>query len=454
MSRFPDKYVIGLTGNIAVGKSLVRQMGQHLGAYPIDADALVHQAMAPGAPAYKPIVDMFGQFILNPDKSINRAALGQIVFANPVALQRLEAVTHPVVRQAITALIQRAKQKVIIVEAIKLLEGELFNVVDEVWVVNAKPEMQYRRLLSKRGMTPDEAKKRILAQNAQNDKLKQANIVIENDGDVEQTWKQVQAAWNNIVNRFLAGTQSVPGVSVTNTSDTSQVAKQQTAPPQAPTTVIPKTVPAQQQPVTPAAAVTPSLAVTMQLPPMPTPTAAPSASVLPSAPIGQTAAGINVTIRRGMPGNAEKIAAFVTAHGGKATTRMDVMLAFGQKSYLLAQSPNEDMVGLMGWQVENLITRCDELVLRPGTPAKLVIDSFIVSVEEFSRELESEVSYIFLPLTTTREIAEAFKSNGYMPISINQIEVLAWREAVMDATSSGMAILEKRLRKDRVLKPI
>jgi len=450
VSRFPDKYVIGLTGNIAVGKSLVRQMGQHLGAYPIDADALVHQAMAPGAPAYKPIVDMFGQFILNPDKSINRAALGQIVFANPVALQRLEAVTHPVVRQAISALIQRAKQKVVIVEAIKLLEGELINVVDEVWVVNAKAETQYRRLLSKRGMTPDEAKKRILAQNSQNDKLKLANVVIENDSDVEQTWKQVQTAWNNIVNQFLnkVSTGTMQAVSVTNTSDTSQVATQPllVAPPQTPTTV--------SMTPTPAVAVVPPQPVQSPMQRVQQPVQQAAAVPVSSAPVAQATSGINVTIRRGMPGNAEKIAAFVTAHGGKAVSRMDVMLSFGQKSYLLAQSPNEDIVGLMGWQVENLITRCDELVLRPGTPAKLVIDSFIVSVEEFSRELESEVSYIFLPLTTTREIAEGFKSNNYLPIAINQIEVLAWREAVMDAASNGMAILEKRLRKDRVLKPI
>lgn len=448
MSRFPDKYVIGLTGNIAVGKSLVRQMGQHLGAYPIDADALVHQAMAPGAPAYKPIVDMFGQFILNADKSINRAALGQIVFGNAVALQRLEGVTHPVVRQAITALIQRAKQKVIIVEAIKLLEGELINVVDEVWVVNAKPETQYRRLLSKRGMTPEEAKKRILAQNAQNDKLKQANVVIENDGDVEQTWKQVQTAWNNIVNRFLnkvSSTQSVPAV--TNTSDTSQIAKQTATPPPPAVTPAPMTV-------TPAPQQKPPTVSAPPAPAQPIPVVVPASVPAPSVPVGQPAPGLNVTIRRGMPGNAEKIAAFMTAHGGKAVTRMDIMLAFGQKSYLLAQSSAEEIVGLMGWQVENLITRCDELVLRPGTPAKSVIDSFIVSVEEFSRELESEVSYVFLPLTTTREVAEAFKSNGYAPISINQIEVLAWREAVMDATSNGMAILEKKLRKDRILKPI
>ncbi|MCU0475477.1 MAG: dephospho-CoA kinase [Anaerolineae bacterium] len=425
MSRYPDKYVIGLTGNIAVGKSLVRQMAQHLGAYPIDADALVHQAMAPGAPAYKPIIDTFGQFILNPDKSINRAALGQIVFGNAVALQRLEAITHPVVRQAINALIQRAKQKVIIVEAIKLLDGELVNVVDEVWVVNAKAETQYRRLLSKRGMSPEEAKKRILAQSAQADKVKKANVVIENDGDVEQTWKQVQTAWNNIVNRFLSkvSSQTVPAVQVSHTSDTSQVAKQQPPPPSA-------------QPVAP----TPAVVV----PTAPAPVSAPPAP----APVGTA-----ITVRRGMPNNAEKIAAFITAHGGRATTRMDVMLSFGQKSYLVAQDADGDIAGLMGWQVENLITRCDELVLRPGVSPKLIIDPFVVSVEEFSRELESEVAYVFLPLTTTREVAEAFRVNGYLPVSVNQMEIPAWREAVMDA-STGMAVLEKKLRKDRVLQPI
>jgi dephospho-CoA kinase len=437
VSRFPDKYVIGLTGNIAVGKSLVRQMAQHLGAYPIDADALVHQAMAPGAPAYKPIVETFGQFILNPDKSINRAALGQIVFGNAVALQRLEAITHPVVRQAITALIQRAKQRVIVVEAIKLLEGELVNIIDEVWVVNARAETQYRRLLSKRGMTPDEAKKRILAQNPQADKVKKANVVIENDGDVDQTWKQVQAAWNNIVTRFLSNVSSQTVQAVTHTSDTSQVAKQAPPPPSAqPVAATPV--------VTPRPAATTGSAAPAAAAPVPTP-AAPAA--VPSAP----AAGI--TVRRGMPNNAEKIAAFITAHGGRPTTRMDVMLAFGQKSYLVAQDAEGELVGLMGWQVENLITRCDELVLRPGAPVKAIIDPLVVSVEEFSRELESEVGYVFLPLTTTREVAEAFRVNGYLPVSINQIDVPAWREAVMEA-GSGMAVLEKRLRQDRVLQPI
>ena len=125
MGRWKDKYVIGLTGNIAMGKSLVRRMLEHLGAYTIDADGLAHQAMAPGAPAYKPVIVTFGQWILDPEKRIDRTKLGAVAFSHPDALMKLEALTHPVVGQAIDTLIQRARQKVMVVEAIKLLEGQL-----------------------------------------------------------------------------------------------------------------------------------------------------------------------------------------------------------------------------------------------------------------------------------------------------------------------------------------
>src|SRR6187431_768741 len=133
VSRWENKYVIGLTGNIAVGKSVVRQMLQHLGAYPIDADALTHQAMLPGAPAYQPVVETFGRFIVDPEGQIDRARLGALAFAVPEAMFALEKIVHPVVGQAIQALIARAKQRVIVVEAIKLLESDLAGMVDAVW---------------------------------------------------------------------------------------------------------------------------------------------------------------------------------------------------------------------------------------------------------------------------------------------------------------------------------
>ena len=125
-------YVIGLTGNIAVGKSVVRQMLQHLGAYTVDADGLTHQAMAPGAPAYLPIIEMFGRFVLNEDGTVNRGILGSIVFSFPEALGKLEGIVHPIVNQAIQTLISRAKQRVIVIEAVKLLETDLMQHVDAV----------------------------------------------------------------------------------------------------------------------------------------------------------------------------------------------------------------------------------------------------------------------------------------------------------------------------------
>jgi dephospho-CoA kinase len=95
VSKWPGKYVIGLTGNIATGKSVVRRMLEHLGAYGIDADALAHRAIAKGAPGYKAVVDTFGKWILDPDQQINRGKLGKIAFADPHALSLLEGIVHP-----------------------------------------------------------------------------------------------------------------------------------------------------------------------------------------------------------------------------------------------------------------------------------------------------------------------------------------------------------------------
>lgn len=269
--------MIGLTGNIAVGKSVVRQMLQHLGVYTIDAYSLSHRAMAPGAPAYKPIIETFGQFILNADRNINRAMLGSIVFSNPAALAKLEMIVHPVVGQAIASLVSRATQPVVVVEAIKLLEGDLSKIVDEVWVVNATPTTQMQRLMEKRKMSEAEAKQRISAQNAQGDKLSQASLIIQNDGNVKETWKQVQSGWLAISQKL----KNLPSAAPNYT-----------------------TIPAPA--AVPAAPVRPSTA-----------TATAPIQAAPAAPV-QTP---QVTVKRGMPSNAEPIAAFISQLSGKKTAR-------------------------------------------------------------------------------------------------------------------------------------
>ncbi len=199
MSNWPGKYVIGLTGNIATGKSVVRRMLEHLGAYTIDADALSHRAIARGAPGYKPVLEYFGKWILNADGEINRGKLGELAFREPAALEKLEDIIHPLVGQAVDMLIKRASQSVVVIEAIKLFESELRRGCDSVWITYAPEEVQIERLMRKRGLTHEQAIQRISAQSPQSDKVAAADVVIRNIGSYEDLWKQVNNAWKQAV---------------------------------------------------------------------------------------------------------------------------------------------------------------------------------------------------------------------------------------------------------------
>lgn len=424
MGRWENKYVIGLTGNIAVGKSVVRQMLQHLGAYTIDADALSHQVMMPGAPAYQPIIDTFGRFMLDGEGRINRARLGALVFALPEALTTLESLVHPSVNQAINALISRSKQGVVVVEAIKLLEGNLANAVDAVWVVDASPETQLKRLLEKRKMSVDEARKRIMAQRPQAEKLTRADVIIMNDGNVEETWKQVQNGWSGI---RLNGRSVLPKTGSLSPSRPAQPS-QLAASPTPPASLQP--IPRQQRPGT---------------------------GQLPPAPVNNALLDpkTEILIRRGMPGNAEAIATFISKTTHSDVGRMDIMLAFGEKSYHIAYGKNDQVIGLIGWTVENLITRVDEVYLAPNIPGAEVIRELISAIEDASRELQSEVSFVVLPQTTTEDMAQAFIRSGYQPLKIAEVRFPAWREAASEMIADGnVQALMKQLRADRVMKPI
>jgi dephospho-CoA kinase len=419
VGRWENKYVIGLTGNIAVGKSVVRQMLQHLGAYTIDADALSHQVMMPGAPAYQPIIDTFGRFMLDGEGRINRARLGALVFAIPEALTTLEALVHPSVNQAINALISRSKQGVVVVEAIKLLEGNLAGIMDAIWVVDASPETQLKRLIDKRKMSVDEARKRIMAQRPQAEKLTRANVIIMNDGNVEETWKQVQNGWSSI---RINGRSVLP--------KTGSLSPARAAQPQ----------PTAQSPAS--------------LPPIPR---QPSTGSLQPAPVNNALIDpkTEIVVRRGMPGNAETIAKFITQTTHSEVGRMDIMLAFGEKSYHIAYGKNDQVIGLIGWTVENLITRVDEFYLAPNIPSAEVIRELISAIEDASRELQSEVSFIVLPQGTPDEICQAFIKSGYQFLKLAEVRFPAWREAAHEMIADGnVQALMKQLRADRVMKPI
>ena len=199
MSNWPGKYVIGLTGNIATGKSVVRRMLEHMGAYTIDADALSHRVISKGAPGYQPVLDKFGTWLLDKDGQIDRAKLGRLVFTDGQALGQLEDIIHPYVGQAVDLLTKRATQKVVVVEAIKLLESDLRAKCDSIWVTDAPAEVQIERLMRKRGMSREDAVQLIHAQSAQKQKLAAADVVVTNTGSYEDLWKQVNEAWKRIM---------------------------------------------------------------------------------------------------------------------------------------------------------------------------------------------------------------------------------------------------------------
>lgn len=199
MNKWPGKYVIGVTGNIGTGKSVVRRMLEHLGAYGIDADALAHRAIAKGAPAFGPVVRHFGEYILDNDGQIDRVKLGRIVFNDSSALESLEGFVHPPVVQAVDLLIRRAPQQVIAVEAIKLLESSLAEDCDAIWVVYSPFEVQLSRLMETRHMSEKDARQRISAQVAQESRFSQASVIIKNVSTFEDTLHQVSNAWQKFI---------------------------------------------------------------------------------------------------------------------------------------------------------------------------------------------------------------------------------------------------------------
>ncbi|WP_376789274.1 dephospho-CoA kinase [Thermoflexus sp.] len=192
--------LIGLTGNIACGKSTVARMLAEKGAYIIDADAIAHEVIRKGTPAYESILRRFGEEILGPDGEIDRRRLGAIVFRDPRAMQDLEAVVHPAVLEEIQRRVQACSQApAIVIEAIKLIESGLAWACDTLWVVTCPEPEQIRRLVIERGFAEEEARIRVHAQPPQEEKIRHADVIIDNSGDLEMTRRQVERAWREWV---------------------------------------------------------------------------------------------------------------------------------------------------------------------------------------------------------------------------------------------------------------
>ena len=193
------KTIIGLTGNIATGKSVVRRMLANAGALGLDADIIAHRLYDKDSLAYSKLIDIFGQGILAEDGQISRKKLGQIVFSDPEKLLTLEAILHPLVIKIIQKRIERARTPIIVIEAIKLFEAGLNQMCDQVWVSHVSREVQLARLIETRNLTEQEALLRIDSQTPQLEKQKRADVVVHTQGSFFETWQQVIKALNDTI---------------------------------------------------------------------------------------------------------------------------------------------------------------------------------------------------------------------------------------------------------------
>ena len=191
-------FIIGLTGNIATGKSTVMNMLAELGAEIIDADVLGHEVQQPGGPAYLKIIDAFGSDIVTSEGTIDRRKLGEIVFNHPDRLVKLEQIVHPFVAERIVERLRQASKPVVVIEAIKLVEAGLSALCSEVWLVTGPKELQLARLRASRGMTRSAALLRINAQPPQKEKIRHASVVFKNTGTLEDLRKHVDEEWARV----------------------------------------------------------------------------------------------------------------------------------------------------------------------------------------------------------------------------------------------------------------
>jgi dephospho-CoA kinase len=375
-----EKFVIGLTGNIAAGKSVVKKMLENLGAHTIDADQVAHSAMGLKAPAYKDVLAEFGSKILNSDDEVDRQRLGRIVFDEPEKLEKLEAILHPWVRRAVKYLISRTSKQVVVIEAIKLLESPLKDECNSIWVVTSDEDVQIKRLEINRGMSEEEARARLANQSSQDEKVRQADVIIENEATLVDTWKQVLAAW--IV------------------------------------TVVNRRIEVKEHPI---------------------------------ESVEAKRKKLNVVYAK--PKHAGYIAGFLNE--GKPEDEkledLDVLEKFGDRAYYLLME-EEEIAGLVGWQVENLIGQVDEIVFSKKELVNRGLRLILDQLENSSQILNTEA--IFVKVQDQFSNKTLWQELGYEIIDLDEIKVNIWKKTARKLVEEDHILMFKEMRSDRVLLPL
>lgn len=187
---------IGITGGVGAGKSTVLDfLEEKYQAYVIKADEIGHLVMEPGQECYEPVIALFGKQIIKDDKTIDRRQVSDVVFSHPDMLERLNEIIHPAVKRYIRRQLELKRQqgqKICVVEAALLLEDHYDAFCDKVWYIHTDQEIRIERLMSSRGYTREKAENIIARQATEGFFREHADYIIQNNGDLDETWRQIE----------------------------------------------------------------------------------------------------------------------------------------------------------------------------------------------------------------------------------------------------------------------
>ncbi len=383
--------VIGLTGNIGTGKSAIMKVAAKRGALTIDADKLVHGIQENNKDVQSAIGKTFGADVLLPDGKINRPKLGSIVFADPAKMKQLEEIIHPAVREEMTSLVENSDAPLVMIEAIKLLEGPTKDLCDLVWVANCGKFLQLQRLIISRGMDEDEAFKRIMGQNPQADKVAQADVVIDTTGTLAETEAQVNGLLDELISsdsaEESAQTADVPAPEVDETPTVTD-----------------------EEP--------------MELP--------------------------EITVRRARPSDIPSIMLLIhkATDGKMQPKRAEILQSLSDRGYLIGQIDGE-ITAVAGWYTDKGFAAIEQLFIHPTETAETTGRAVIKEIHKTANELMAEAIFSFMAPDTPDFIRNLLLEHGFSADAVENFPRV-WREMLLDIQPIGSEALVYKLRDMRI----
>jgi dephospho-CoA kinase len=409
-SRWPKKLIVGLTGNIATGKSVVLQFAAGRGALALDADHVVHEILMADEEVQSEIAMVFGDAVRQPDGPIDREALASIVFDDATALRELERIVHPRVREQLFERIEGSSQPIVMIEAIKLFEGGLAAECDEIWVTRCPVETQIERLVTIRGMDRKTAEMRVRAQSSQEKKVALADVVIDTAGDMNQTLAQAALAWRRLVLKL-------PESAIEEASPA----------PEPDDVATPRTSQGE--------------------------TGLPGSQELAGGEVEkEDDAGPRdeemsdgIIVRRARPTDIPAILLLIhqATDGAVQMSRGELLLALGDRGYLIGQQGTA-ISTIAGWTAENQIASIDQLFVYPPGFAKDTGAAVLREIENTANELLCEVILAPPGEGNPEEIRQLFSARGFEYVDPESLP-MKWREAVAGYSLQNDGVMLKQL---------